>query len=510
LNHPSQGAVRIGDCLLDLDAGRLLRGGDPVHLRAKTFALLRHLARNPGRVVGKDELLATLWPAVTVTEDVLTQSVRELRVALGAGGAAALRTVPRRGYVLDLPRAEAPGTAARPPLVVILPFATASPDPADAALADGIAEEVTHAAARYGQVRVIARHSAFRFRPETADPAEAARSLGADYFVEGTARRFGAELLISAGLCATAGGRQSWGETFAFSADRFRDLPATIAHRIVSRLTLDQERAVALRPADTGTGDLDAWQHFVAAVALLRQYGEGVNERGRDHLDAALRLDPGFALAHAYRGLAELIINNYGASPPEALAVALHHAVRGVTLAPDEARCHWVLSVVRLFCRHHGAAEGHARRALDLNPSAPDLMAMLGHVATMRGRPTEAIDWLRRAMALNPLHPPWYASDLGIALHHAGRHAEAIAQFRMMPTMTDWRHTRLAACHAALGDVAAAAAHIAAAKALTPGWDPVEEFRRGLEVEHPEHLAPILREIDAAVAAWQATCRGGR
>ncbi|HMO73019.1 MAG TPA: winged helix-turn-helix domain-containing protein [Paracoccaceae bacterium] len=491
--------------MLDLDAAQLLRGGAPVHLRAKTFAVLRHFALNPGRVIGKDELFDRAWPGITVTEDTLTQSIRELRLALGADGAGALRTLPRRGYVLDLATAQAPDTAAaRPPPVVILPFATASPDSADAILVDGAVEEITHAAARYGQIRVIARHSAFQFRPTEVPAAEAARRLGADYFVEGTARRVGADLRLSPALCETATGRQIWGETFTLTSVSFREMPTLIAHRVVSRLTLDAERALALHPAAAGTGSLDAWHHFIAGVALLRQYGEGVNERARDHLDAALRLDPGFALAHAYRGLAELVINLYGAAPPAARDTALEHALRAVTLAPDEARCHWVLGEVRLCCREHAAAELHLRRALDLNPSDPDLMALFGYLLTMRGRPEEGIDWLQRALALNPLHPTWYSNDLGVACHHAGRHGEAITHFQMVPRTSDWRHTRLAACHAALGDMDAAAAHMAAACAMTPGWDPVAEFRRGLEVEHPENLEPILREISAAMVAWRA------
>ena len=77
MSRPSQRVIRIGDCLLDLEATQLLRNDAPVHVRAKTFGVLRHLALNPGRVIGKDELFDTLWPGLSVTEDTLTQSVRE-------------------------------------------------------------------------------------------------------------------------------------------------------------------------------------------------------------------------------------------------------------------------------------------------------------------------------------------------------------------------------------------------------------------------------------------------
>lgn len=506
MNSPSRGSIRIGNCTLDLDASRLLRNGTPVHVRAKTFGVLRHLALNAGRVIGKDELFDTLWPGLAVTEDTLSQSIRELRVALGPDGASTLRTVPRRGFVLDLPP-PSPGSSAtgvKFPQVVILPFSVNSPEAADAPLADGVIEEVTYATARYGQVRVMARHSAFQFRPETTLPVDAARKLGTDYFVEGTARRIGAELHLSPALCETATGRQIWGETFRLSPDSFREVPFLIAHRIVSRMSLDVERSIPMLQATSGTDNLDAYQHFVAAVSHLRQYGEGVNERARDHLDEALRLDPRFALAHAYRGLSELIINLYGAAPPSSRAMALEFASKALALAPDEARCHWVISEVCLCGRQHSAAELSLRRALDLNPSDPDIMALMGYLLTIRGRPDEGTEWLRRAMSFNPLHPSWYHNDIGIALHHAGQYREAIAHLELVPKASAWRHTRLAACHAALGDTAAAARHIAEAKKISPGWDPVEEYRQGLEVENSEDMDRILRDIELAITAYRA------
>ena len=106
----------------------------------------------------------------------------------------------------------------------------------------------------------------------------------------------------------------------------------------------------------------------------------------------------------------------------------------------------------------------------------------------------------------NPLHPSWYHTDIATSLHAAGQYREAIAHLQMLPRIDPFWHTRLAACHAALGDTEAAARHMAEAKKISPGWDPVEEYRQGLEVEHPESLEPILRDIEMAVAAWHLHC----
>ena len=131
------------------------------------------------------------------------------------------------------------------------------------------------------------------------------------------------------------------------------------------------------------------------------------------------------------------------------------------------------------------------------------MLAMMGYLETMRGRPEDGVALVRRAMILNPLHPSWYHTDIATSLHAAGQYREAIAHLQMLPRIDPFWHTRLAACHAALGDTEAAARHMAEAKKISPGWDPVEEYRQGLEVEHPESLEPILRDIEMAVAAWR-------
>ena len=152
--------MRIGQHDLDLLNGTLVHDGERVHLRAKTFALLSYLAKNAGRVIGKDELIAAVWPDVTVTEDSLTQAISELRRVLGDR---VLRTVPRRGYLLETAREDR--VEEGPPSVVVLPFLTVSERPEDRILADGVVEEICQCLgdmASYGSSRDIPPFSAGR------------------------------------------------------------------------------------------------------------------------------------------------------------------------------------------------------------------------------------------------------------------------------------------------------------------------------------------------------------
>ena len=496
--------MRIADHDLDLQRGTLVQDGVPVHLRAKTFALLSYFARNVGRVIGKDELLAAIWPDVIVTEDSLTQAIGDLRRVLGN---AVIRTVPRRGYMLDAARPMPLQDG--PPTVVVLPFLTLSDRPDDCALADAVVEEICQCLGRYGLVRVIARHSAFQCRPEDIPPQEAARQLGADWFVEGPARRVTDGLRLSPALCETASGRQIWTETFLVGDDGPTEVLSALPHRIVTRLSLDEQKRAALLPASP-SADLGAWRHFVAGVAALRRYGPGVNEAACDHFHATVARDPGFALGHAYLGLAILTVGRYDASPPDVLDRGLSHALHGVELAPDEARCHAILALARLWRREFDAAEYSARKAVETNPSDPDPLAMLGYVLTLRGKPHEGIACLNAAIRLNPLHPAWYHGDLAIAHHVAGNHAEAIACIQRLPALDAWKETRLAACHAALGDATAAARHLDRAEALSPGWDAQAMVDSWAELEHDADRSYLQREVAMALQLQRNLTPDGR
>jgi TolB-like protein/tetratricopeptide (TPR) repeat protein len=489
--------MKIGVHDLDLDRGTLVRDGQPVHLRAKTYALLAHFARNAGRVIGKDELLDAVWSDVIVTEDSLTQAISELRRELDAG---VLRTVPRRGYMLDLQPVVPVSNG--PPAVVVLPFLTISDRPEDRTLADAIVEETCQCLGRYGLVRVIARHSAFQCRPEDIPPREAARKLGADWFVEGPVRRIPGGLRLSPALCETATGRQIWSESFLVTQDGAAEVLTVLPHRIITRLGLDEQKRLALGPASPST-DLGAWQNFVVGVAALRRYGPSVNEEACAHFRTTIAQDPGFALGHAYLGLAQMIIGGFDSAPPQVLEEGLTLALRAVELAPDEARCHGILALARLWRREFDAAEFSARKAVETNPSDPDPLAILGYVLALRGKPDEGIACIKAAIRLNPLHPDWYHGDLAIAHHIAGNHAEAIACIHRLPTTNAWTETRLAACHAALGDAAGAARHLDRAEEKSPGWDAQSIVDRWAELEHGADRTYLQREVALALEMRQ-------
>ncbi|MBD0275952.1 MAG: winged helix-turn-helix domain-containing protein, partial [Acetobacteraceae bacterium] len=209
---PKGTIYRFDSFTLDVVRGALLAaGGTEIALRPKAFRLLRQLVENAGRLIDKEEIMAAVWPGVIVTDDSVTQVVKEIRRALGDGEQRLLRTVPRRGFLFAAevsrfdnkatlvvippasgqareeppsPVASPPPTAGRP-MVVVLPFANTTGDPAQEYFADGMTEELTTALSHLRWFSVIARNSAFTYKGRAVDVRQVGRELGVGYALEG-------------------------------------------------------------------------------------------------------------------------------------------------------------------------------------------------------------------------------------------------------------------------------------------------------------------------------------
>ncbi len=228
----------FGRWTLDRARGTLLDENGAVPLRPKSFDVLSHLLENAGQLVTRDDLIAAVWPNVIVTEESLTQCVSEIRQALGGAGQAIIRTVPKRGYRVDVaveregePTGDGAGSdrkgvddrpsvppVLRPPLdgpsIAVLPFINLSGDAGQDYLGDGMTEDVINGLSRFGSLAVIARNTAFSYRSRSVDLRLVGEELGVGYIVEGSVRRFGERIRITARLVDAATGVQRWSEQF--------------------------------------------------------------------------------------------------------------------------------------------------------------------------------------------------------------------------------------------------------------------------------------------------------
>ncbi|CDX44710.1 Adenylate cyclase [Mesorhizobium sp. ORS 3359] len=483
---------RFGGFTLDLAKGTLRGVNEPLFLRPKAYALLSHLARNMGRVVPKSELLDVVWPGVYVTEDSLTQSVREIRKVLGDE---MVRTVSKRGYMLAA-EAEAAPEINTQPIVAVVRFRNESGDPADEAMVDGFAEDLINGVARFGTVTVLARNSSFSFASfGRAEWPQIRARIGADYLVEGSLRRQGEHVVVAVSLVDIATASQLWGDRFQSQGEGLFAIEREIVEQIVSRLVTRVANAGLEQASRKPVTSLAAYELLLRGFAMLRDPAQ-TDQRGAEALfEAAIAKDPNYGLAYTYLGLVRALDGEFGRASDAVLENARDLADKGLALSPDQPTGHRVQSLIRLYMRDHEAAEHHMRIALQLNPYDADSIEQMGMLLTMRGRPLEALTWLARGIRIDPLHPHWYQFDRALALYMMGEYRQAADALELATRPAPWIRTRLAACYAQMGEMEKARRQIALIEegAL---FSPLDYALRGVPFESradAEHLAEGVR-----------------
>jgi TolB-like protein len=301
--------LRLGNVMLDLSRGCLRdSGGAEIALRPKSLEVLLALARNPGRILSRDDLFDAVWPNVTVTEASITQCVREARRAIGDPEGQFLRTITKRGYCLDAvvesiasPVNEPAATtrASDRPSLVVLPFQSISEEPQSDWFADGIVEEITTALSRFRSLFVIARNSAFTFKGESVDVRDVGRKLGVRYVLEGSVRKAGGQLRVTGQLVEAETGSHVWADRFdGVIADVF-GLQDRITAAVAGALEPRIRRAEIDRATRKPTADLTAYDLYLRAMPGFYDRTRSGYDSAKCLLEDAVAHDPGFAQARS-------------------------------------------------------------------------------------------------------------------------------------------------------------------------------------------------------------------
>jgi TolB-like protein/DNA-binding winged helix-turn-helix (wHTH) protein len=481
---------RFAGRVLDLRRGILATANGPIDLRPKSLAVLVHLVRNAGRVIGRDELITAVWPDVIVGDDSLTQCIRDIRRALGDDAQTLVRTIARRGYLFDaaalepdeVPEPSALGFGpARPfldprlPRVAVLPFALDGDDAAGAYFADGFVEDVVTGLARFRWLFVVASTSSLTFRGPLADPGAAARALAVRYIVGGRLRRSPGRMRVSARLVDAETGVVLWADRFEGASEDVFAIQDQLASAVITALTariLDAEidQARWKRP-----DSLDAYDLFLQALPAVRRMRPEDNDRALALARQALAAEPDYAVAAGLAGWAlslrvaqgwrrderereaavdlgwqairsgdehadsdALAMGGYAvAFEGEDLGAGLAAIGRAIDLNPCNALAYQFSGWVRSYSGQARAAVQDLRRAMELSPRDPAQFRVLGGLAfaaLLDGDPEAAADWGRAALRLNPRYTPAHRA-LAAALGHLGRRDEAAAVVEQLRTL---------------------------------------------------------------------------
>jgi len=325
----------------------------------------------------------------------------------------AFRVVPDGAGAAASPRPAEPGPAATEtrlpsfgdrPTFAVLPFANMSGDPAHEYFADGISEDLIAAIAGWCRFPVIARNSSFAYKGQTVDAKRAGRELGARYLIEGSVRKSGERLRVSAQLIDAASGHQVWAERYDRGVgDVFAiqdEITASIAAAVEPELLEIEER----RAAQAARPSLEAYD-------LVQRGNWHHNRFTRKDAEEALRLfaqataaDPDYAPAYAAAAYTKYWAAQmrWAADGPETLREAQELAARAVALDARDARAHMYLGQVSLWLRQHDRAIAETRRAIELNPSLAQAYSVLGYALDCVGRFDEALETVAHSLRLRP------------------------------------------------------------------------------------------------------------
>ena len=305
--------LRFESFTLDLERLTLNGPSGPANLRRKSFDVLRYLAERAGRVVTKEELIKAVWPDVTVGDESLTKCISEVRQAIGDEGQLVIKTVPRRGYLFDATIAPtdipAIGTAgAKSPVVperpsiAVLPFANMSGDPQQEYISDGIVEDIITELSRFSGLFVIARNSSFQWKGKMIDARQVGRELGVRYLLEGSVRRAGERIRISAQLINAESGNHLWAERYDRDVQDVFALQDEVARRVAAILAAHVTKAEAERTVLKPPKSWQAYDHYMRAAEIHATFHRAMQVTAlyetRELLNRCLAMEPAFARAH--------------------------------------------------------------------------------------------------------------------------------------------------------------------------------------------------------------------
>lgn len=400
--------------VLDLDQGLLKRHGRQISLRPQSFGVLSYLVKNSRRLVDKTELMGAIWGSTAVTEDSLVQCLGDVRRALG-DRETLVRTIPRRGYALD---AE---VACNPSSVAVLPFIDLGDEPGhEEYFGDGLAEELIVELARIPGLRVASRSSSFRFRGGNRDIQGIGTALKVDAVIEGSIRRAGDRLRVSAQLVGIPDGFQIWSETYDRPMGDIFALQDELAHAIAAKLHSAYERPAA---AGRRPQNLQAYHLYLTGRYFWNKRTGGGLQKAIDCWERALQKDPRYSLAYAGVADGYTLMAYFGFLAPRDAFPRVKAAVVSA-LAADEnlAEPHVSLANLKLHYEWDFAeAENELRRAIAVNPNYYHAYHVLSHYWVAVGELEKSLEASLHALELDPLDLVLIA-HLGWQYLHAGQY----------------------------------------------------------------------------------------
>jgi TolB-like protein/tetratricopeptide (TPR) repeat protein len=427
----------FSDSVLDCGRRELRRGSDLVAVEPQVLDLLIYLIENRDRVVSKDDLIASVWGGRIVSDGTLTSRTYAARKAIGDTGQDQLliRTVVRKGLrFVGSVRAEpessaqppaealaerwrAPSSVSERPAIAVLPFVNMSGDPEQEYFSDGISEDIITALSKLRWFFVIARNSSFIYKGRPVLMKTVADELGVRYVLEGSVRKAGDRLRITAQLSDVETGSHLWAEKYDRSLTDVFAIQDEITETVVASIEPQLYAAENFHAKHKPPGNMDAWDLVMRALSHFWQVTRQDNLIAQSLLEQAVALDPPYGQALGLLA-ASLTYCTYAGWAEAAIAVpaAERAALAAVEIDDQDPWAHYGLGCVHLLRRRFDDSLAALEMALRLNPNFSLAQGVYGFALAMCGRWQEADAATCRALRLSP-RDPFAALYHGIAAY---------------------------------------------------------------------------------------------
>jgi len=479
--------IHLGDVVEESD-GDLM--GDGVNIAARLEGIAK-----PG--------------AICLSEDAYRQVRARLDLAITDLGEAKLKNIaePVRAYSVEVgvlaqpkpataPEPAAPEKSAPPSApprlsIAVLAFNNMSGDAEQEYFSDGISEDIITDLSKLSNLHVVARNSSFVYKKAAVSIAEIARTLGVRYVLEGSVRKAGNRVRVTAQLIDSTDGGHIWASRFDRELTDIFEIQDELTKEIVSALKCKLTISDLGRLAPRRNVNVEAFELFLRGREQASAATRTSSVSARALLERAIAIDPDYAAAHAVIALTHVLdyANGFSSDPEQSLRTGLEIAERAVRMDEEEPVCHFALGAAYMWTKQLDKAQEQAERAIALSPNSADGLRMTAHIQIFSGDPATALENLDVYMKKDPHYPDMALQLVADARFALGQYEEAIAAIEKRLARNPHSETAYALLASCYG-------HLGRPEECQKAWEQAMRINPSFSMERRRRVLPFRRPED--------------